>query len=980
MSYAGSRRKVGKRKAREMLRGSHAEVAEPSEPFERLDIHTGRDGVTTLKRHDGGFQQPSCGFETKEEETAEGQNEEKQTELGHNGRACENPLKAVSFLVTAETGVHSLRIQFCGDWTTSPSEEVGDKVPQLLKARMFPCSFKERKDMYENFIRCSHMWGVLTTKKRMGQAHGIDHILVHRPPGNTVVYCPSCPEPGFNMDPKMGPLPSHLRHLNQQRETLDGNFHCTKSTKNSDPKDISLYRGAGFFPTNEDLKAHLARVPESRSKEKSNCNYLKAVNNQDKKKFKNMEITGIVNVQCSHVFVKASVDLQYGERYANVDLALATAIRQKLGERYDGEVVFDLELESGERHDGEVWFDGELDSVDRVTSYDAACQYSVNVVKRFEDFFPDLAPIVKRMRWAVPALHIQGHQEECMYRFATCYMTATGHFHGESAEYYWPELNQIGTQVCQMSGGHRQDVISINHNDWNFKKTAKCFVLLLADLRKADITFRKHQKNFLGLCATYAAASKANGGSARSGNRTLPTQNTRRAYTDIPKAQSAIYELMLADEAAIANKGVRRNKVAAFLNDGIRIQDEQLAQNPEINRASRRGPPEPTIGLRCREGAVGAAIRAHRRTGVNLDVLMFVHEEGQLREGAAYDALESVKLVVKSLVSMRDRKKKNDSGVYKNTLSQKQINDTEKRRDLHIARYMAARDALVKLGIAKGDDRDFPVLEVKDTSLKSRTYDDSWRFGGNGWTYLGPRRDISTTGNAATTSAGTVMLRRARVQPKQRVPATSSAPRAVNSKKTPRKDGWLWGFKAGKMSAEELRKWTMEGDRIQWFRAEAEMERWREQVEIILADWRTSIRSFVRSAEVWMELASTQDTADIGHIAYAKRQAHIYAQREKQGRTFIGDHPTLGPKYGCIADDNLNLVGFVTKNREEDQRLQDAVLEQCRALEVEEAAERHSREKGGEEAEEEEWETDNEGNEGEDEDEDEDEEARMRRG
>ncbi|KAJ7907140.1 hypothetical protein B0H13DRAFT_2332636 [Mycena leptocephala] len=50
MSYAGSGRKVGKRKAREMLRGSHAEVAEPSEPFERLDIHTGRDGVTTLKK------------------------------------------------------------------------------------------------------------------------------------------------------------------------------------------------------------------------------------------------------------------------------------------------------------------------------------------------------------------------------------------------------------------------------------------------------------------------------------------------------------------------------------------------------------------------------------------------------------------------------------------------------------------------------------------------------------------------------------------------------------------------------------------------------------------------------------------------------------------------------------------------------------------------------------------------------------------
>jgi hypothetical protein len=47
--------------------------------------------------------------------------------------------------------------------------------------------------------------------------------------------------------------------------------------------------------------------------------------------------------------------------------------------------------------------------------------------------------------------------------------------------------------------------------------------------------------------------------------------------------QSAIYELMLADKAAIANKGVRRNKVAAFLNDGICIQDEQYVS---ITRAT----------------------------------------------------------------------------------------------------------------------------------------------------------------------------------------------------------------------------------------------------------------------------------------------------------------------------------------------------------------------------------------------------------
>lgn len=67
--------------------------------------------------------------------------------------------------------------------------------------------------MYENFMRCAHWWGVLTTRIRLGQEHGIDKILVRRPAGNTVVYCPMCPEPGFNMDEKMGLLPPELRYV-----------------------------------------------------------------------------------------------------------------------------------------------------------------------------------------------------------------------------------------------------------------------------------------------------------------------------------------------------------------------------------------------------------------------------------------------------------------------------------------------------------------------------------------------------------------------------------------------------------------------------------------------------------------------------------------------------------------------------------------------------------------------------------------------
>jgi hypothetical protein len=49
-------------------------------------------------------------------------------------------------------------------------------------------------------------------------------------------------------------------------------------------------------------------------KKLGDCDHLSALNKQDRKKFRNMDITGIVCVQCSHVFIKSTVDLQLGEK------------------------------------------------------------------------------------------------------------------------------------------------------------------------------------------------------------------------------------------------------------------------------------------------------------------------------------------------------------------------------------------------------------------------------------------------------------------------------------------------------------------------------------------------------------------------------------------------------------------------------------------------------------------------------------------
>jgi hypothetical protein len=115
----------------------------------------------------------------------------------------------------------------------------------------------------------------------------------------------------------------------------------------------------------------------------------------------------------------------------------------------------------------------EEDDIDHILSYDSNCQYCVHVVERFEKSFPDVAHLVRRMRWSIPALHVQGHKEECLYNFSTAYMPCVAHFHGETCEQSWPTGNKVGDHVRQMNNGHRQDTVIDHHTDWNWKKITK---------------------------------------------------------------------------------------------------------------------------------------------------------------------------------------------------------------------------------------------------------------------------------------------------------------------------------------------------------------------------------------------------------------------------------------------------------------------------------------------------------------------------
>lgn len=91
------------------------------------------------------------------------------------------------------------------------------------------------------------------------------------------------------------------------------------------------------------------------------------------------------------------------------------------------------------------------------------------------------------------------------------------------------------------------------------------------------------------------------------------------------------------------------------------------------------------------------------------------------------------------------------------------------------------------------------------------------------------------------------------------------------------------------------------GDRVQWFRAEAEMRRWLEEWEIRQADYLRCIRYFQTMAQIWQGLVticSDDNLVQLGKNAYARKKAQMYTDMANHAIELL---TTEG--YGHLLDD-----------------------------------------------------------------------------
>ncbi|KAJ7732066.1 hypothetical protein DFH07DRAFT_755417 [Mycena maculata] len=835
--------------------------------------------------------------------------------LGHHGDCCpqvdyDSSESYIDFHLIDGNGIHHSKFVFCN------CAAAGDRVQQLMQSRIFPASaarpttgftfnFMEsshldvleskksaydfiaalrRKtnnafpqtvpDVYKLFLRVMRVWRALVMEKCSGQCHGIDKHFPRRTPGGTVVPCFACPEPGFNMeeedlddDELRAVICLHLRHrhINTLFLSADGHFGLQRKSKIDDPDDVSLTEGKSCFPTDSTYQEYVEN--SKNSTEKSTCARLNAANFQNKLKFRGCAVSGVVGITCArHSTFKRDgiVDLHVGERYANTDYALCGAL-------HNLPLVRNI-----------------------VLTYDIACQYSIKLVERFrnaanEGVFPSfISSAIERLQLLVPKMHLQGHKDDCRYRWSLNWTKWMGRTDGERIEGTWAEAKQAGGMTKEMNAGHRHDTLNDFFNDWNWIKVQNLATSLSRLYTKAKETAEERREHFQGLSILrgHGLVHKWQKEPTQPYQKGSEWHSVYRLKEQKAPSQAKILKEMIAGEqrAEEASQARATTPVALFLNVGLKLQakqyvlrlllfTEQRLITEWIRRALRStkiptSEDDQTLDTMLEQQRLGADLKkwhqqqrhicpqvvpyvisepykppqweklflpsdftSSERIKLGLETLGA--EELKLRQGEANDALRSLREHIQHSQALRQHKNARSNAVHgqeKNTRAVQKIKDVQTKIQSYVNKYRQARTAMIALGCNPQDPK-FGFPELRDEDLYTKNVDQPHNLGDGG-----------------------------------------------------KVEGWIWrqGYH-GNLSEAEQAEYVLDSAQVQWHRARADMERWQEEVEILAQEFRRAIQGFNKMGTVWTALAHDHEE-EPGKKAYALKVASMYQEMGKDAQ------------------------------------------------------------------------------------------------
>ncbi|KAK0470911.1 hypothetical protein IW261DRAFT_1553650 [Armillaria novae-zelandiae] len=105
-----------------------------------------------------------------------------------------------------------------------------------------------------------------------------------------------------------------------------------------------------------------------------------------------------------------------------------------------------------------------------VTTYDIACQWSINLEDRIKVYGPDMAPPLCNMLYLVPKFHLPGHIKACQEKYCMSFHIHVGNNNGKAPERSWAISNGVAASTREMSPGHRREKLDQHFGDVNWQK------------------------------------------------------------------------------------------------------------------------------------------------------------------------------------------------------------------------------------------------------------------------------------------------------------------------------------------------------------------------------------------------------------------------------------------------------------------------------------------------------------------------------
>ncbi|KAJ6464311.1 hypothetical protein C8R47DRAFT_992066 [Mycena vitilis] len=792
-------------------------------------------------------------------------------QLGHGGLPCSFPEPCTRTMTVVDTTTIqeiSYRYCLCGrsdtannlvqilrnawypasktDPDTAATYEVLDlyrllNVVGQMNVRDFITSLErltDAKDVYKAFGRMSRQWAFLQRARRAGRAYDPAGLAATKP-GELVPACWPCPHDGRNLPANWCLVESQYRYLYRMILALDTNFKLKNRIRKNEHPDPSLGPGWGAFVEPTRYKKHLRKYVAE--KDISTCIAFAALTQKETRNTAGLRVSGVGGCVCArHECIRPNGmgDLQKGERYANMDYILMSA----LVDTYPQELT---------------------------VSYDIACQWRINFAERMANL-----PAKLQRDWegvllqsGLPVWHTLAH--ECKNENNLNLLPGVGKTDGEGIERLWAILNGSAWQTKEMTLGNRADTLEDILDSHNYlKNLSQCdtlqrrLVVALAERERQVEAFKEINK-------TIHAEKRGEWQTKIDlylGDRTNPNPYVL-SRQDGP-SEADICLLLKKDEQEAAAQGrapLHATSATAFLTAGLQLEDAQRrikaeTAAPGMMTADRQSKIEehrlaffsklrPFRGLQevYTPGAVrmlSAAGDARDNAGDNaapapaaenvplyLPSQLSAHEhkwgchgnlaemEARLRESQCRDALAGIRVKLHAKGHLIAFRNANVTGQVRSTRSRSLIDHLGVRVDALARKYTEARAAML---ILRGADYVPELRKLEKVDL---------RLDGDG--------DANESAAATSDRNAAKKLRKIGGRPAREAP-TGTTP--VLS--------WIWTAPGALDNQEEA---LHESLQVEWSNAKT---RWEEEVELLREEMKRVVRYLEWETRTWEERAA----------------------------------------------------------------------------------------------------------------------------